>query len=114
MPDILSNLDLKIYVTSILLLILNDHGLSTLEKIVNIPQLFLAVFSVFLILQQLKQASADVNKVLESFEKTGKVPNSVMEARSVNSEHFSIKSKHVCFHLNCRLFRPSYFQASPL
>lgn len=35
MPDILSNLDLKIYVTSILLLILNDHGLSTLEKLVN-------------------------------------------------------------------------------
>ena len=100
--------------TSILLLILDDHGLSTLEKLVNTPQLFHAVFSVFLILQQLKQASADVNKVLESFEKTGKVPNSVMEARSVNSEHFSIKSKHVYFHLNCRLFRPSYFQASPL
>ena len=47
MPDILSNLDLKIHVTSILLLILNDHGLSTLENLVNTPQLFLAVFAVF-------------------------------------------------------------------
>ena len=81
------------------MLILNEHGLSTLEKLVNTPQLFLTVFAVFLILQQLKQASVDVNKVLESFEKTGKVPNSVMEARSVNSEHFSLEAKHACFHL---------------
>ena len=43
----MSNLDLKIHVTSILLLILNDHGLSTLENLVNTPQLFLAVFAVF-------------------------------------------------------------------
>lgn len=93
MPDILSNLDLKVHVTSILLLIMNEHGLSTLAKLVNTSQLFRpTVFAVFLILQQLKQASADVNKVLESFEKTGKVPNSVMEARSVNFEHFSIMS----------------------
>ena len=31
--------------------------------------------------QQLEQASADVEKVLESYEKSGKVPSTVMEAR---------------------------------
>ncbi|XP_074616558.1 Fanconi anemia group A protein-like isoform X3 [Acropora palmata] len=38
--------------------------------------------------KQLKQASADVNKVLESFEKTGKVPNSVMEASIFRKPYF--------------------------
>ena len=31
--------------------------------------------------QQLEQASGDVEKVLESYEKSGKVPSTVMEAR---------------------------------
>lgn len=50
MSDIFSNLDLKVHVTRILLLMLNEHGLSTLEKLVNTPQLFLAAFAVVLIL----------------------------------------------------------------
>ena len=51
MPDILSNLDLKVHVTSILLLIMNEYGLSTLAELVNTSQLFrLTVFAVFLIL----------------------------------------------------------------
>ena len=51
MPDILSNLHLKVHVTSIRLLIMNEHGLSTLAKLVNTSQLFRpTVFAVFLIL----------------------------------------------------------------
>ena len=34
-----------------------------------------------LLSQKLEQASADVEKVLTSYEKTGKVPSTVMEAR---------------------------------
>lgn len=41
-----------------------------------IPDLKMYLYS-----QQLEQASADVEKVLTSYEKTGKVPSTVMEAR---------------------------------
>ena len=39
------------------------------------------VIIVPLMLQQFEQASTDVEKVLESYEKLGKVPSTVMEAR---------------------------------